>query len=363
MISKGRGDSRESCIAFFGRDHDFESGIVYIGVLFPSCTRLDDALGISIAGEVLYYTHSLPIEYSTHEYKQRASSHHRPQSTLHLYWYMAQAVTHTVRPSHALTCDRQLCRYRPLYFEYARTTSLHLPLNLKPHYDHFQDRILIAMSSNVGLSTPRGSGTSGYVQRNLSNLKPRDNAKPYPTEVEDLKHRQRQPDKDIIEHERKREIEVKVFELRDRLEEEGYVATQAERDLYTDQNTHSVDEDAIDDQCDELRKKLEAEQKRSGGGPNTKGLKSHQVHELAKAKIEESEKLRRALGIRKDYEEGSHWKRQEEKDKERAERPPRDERPPRKERERSRSRSPRRSRSLTRSDSRSRSWSRGRSRD
>ena len=33
------------------------------------------------------------------------------------------------------------------------------------------------------------------------------------------------------------------------------------------------------------------------------------MHELAAAKIEESEKLRRALGIRKDYEEGSHWKR------------------------------------------------------
>lgn len=80
------------------------------------------------------------------------------------------------------------------------------------------------MSSNVGLSTPRGSGTSGYVQRNLSNLRPRDNAAPYPTsrsEIDDLKLRQRQPDKEIIEHERKREIEVKVFELRDRLEEEG----------------------------------------------------------------------------------------------------------------------------------------------
>jgi len=37
------------------------------------------------------------------------------------------------------------------------------------------------------------------------------------------------------------------------------------------------------------------------------------VHELAKAKIEESEKLRKALGIREDYEEGSHWKRQEER--------------------------------------------------
>lgn len=45
-------------------------------------------------------------------------------------------------------------------------------------------------------------------------------------------------------------------------------------------------------------------------------MKSHQVHELAKAKIEESEKLRRALGISKDYEEGSHWRRQEDRQKE-----------------------------------------------
>ena len=79
------------------------------------------------------------------------------------------------------------------------------------------------MSSNVGLSTPRGSGTSGYVQRNLAHLKPRDQGKSYSTDLDSLKHRQRQPDKDILEHDRKREIEVKVFELRDLLEDEGYV--------------------------------------------------------------------------------------------------------------------------------------------
>lgn len=33
------------------------------------------------------------------------------------------------------------------------------------------------------------------------------------------------------------------------------------------------------------------------------------MHDLAKAKIEETEKMRRALGIREDYEEGSHWNR------------------------------------------------------
>lgn len=152
------------------------------------------------------------------------------------------------------------------------------------------------MSSNVGLSTPRGSGTSGYVQSNKAHLKPRERVKPYPTEVDSIKHRQRQPDKEILEHDRKREIEVKVFELRDKLEDDG------------------VDEDEIDDQCDALRKKLEAEQvKSNGGGPKAKGFKSHQVHELARAKIEESEKLRKALGISKDYEEGSHWKKQEER--------------------------------------------------
>lgn len=82
------------------------------------------------------------------------------------------------------------------------------------------------MSSNVGLSTPRGSGTSGYVQRNLSHLKPRDNIAPYPKDFDKYRHKQRQPDKEILEHDRKREIEVKVFELRDRLEDEGYALMQ-----------------------------------------------------------------------------------------------------------------------------------------
>ena len=44
-----------------------------------------------------------------------------------------------------------------------------------------------------------------------------------------------------------------------------------------------------------------------------RGLKAHQVHERAAAKIEESERLRKALGIREDYEEGGHWKRGEER--------------------------------------------------
>ncbi|KAG7290944.1 RNA-splicing factor [Staphylotrichum longicolle] len=164
------------------------------------------------------------------------------------------------------------------------------------------------MSDNVGLSTPRGSGTSGYVQRNLAHMRPRDNAAPYlpRNDVDSLRHKQRQPDKGLLEHERKREIEVKVFELRDKLEEE------------------EVDEEEIESRCDELRKKLLAEmeknqdgdRRRGGGGvgpAQRKSFKMHQVHELADAKIKESERLRQALKISKDYEEGSHWRRQEER--------------------------------------------------
>ena len=80
----------------------------------------------------------------------------------------------------------------------------------------------------------------------------------------------------------------------------------------------SVEEDEIETRTEALRSKLTAEAEGANGRPGArvaaaKGLKAHQVHELAAAKIEESEKLRRALGISKDYEEGSHWKRQDER--------------------------------------------------
>jgi hypothetical protein len=39
----------------------------------------------------------------------------------------------------------------------------------------------------------------------------------------------------------------------------------------------------------------------------------HQVHELAEAKIKQDNKFRSALGISKNYEEGSHWKKNEER--------------------------------------------------
>ena len=79
-------------------------------------------------------------------------------------------------------------------------------------------------------------------------------------------------------------------------------------------NAIRVDDDDIDDQCEALRRKLQEERKAGKDtGPDARKLKSHQVHDLAKAKSEESERLRKALGISADYEEGSHWRKQEER--------------------------------------------------
>lgn len=168
------------------------------------------------------------------------------------------------------------------------------------------------MSDNVGLSTPRGSGTSGYVQRNLAHIRPRDSGAPYPppssSRDSDLpRHKQRQPDRGILEHDRKRAVEVKVLELRDELEDAG-----------------ELDEDEVEAKCVVLRERLLAEGAARGGGPGGAGgpdrrkgpgggLKMHQVHEMADQKIRESDRMRRALKISRDYEEGQHWKRQEER--------------------------------------------------
>ncbi|KAL2112371.1 hypothetical protein VUR80DRAFT_7834 [Thermomyces stellatus] len=150
------------------------------------------------------------------------------------------------------------------------------------------------MSSNVGLPTPRGSGTSGYVQRNLAHMKPRDYGTPYPQDAES-RQKLRKPDKDILEHDAKREVELKVIDLQDELEEEG------------------LDEEEIEKRCDELRAKLLADLKRNGAGSAKRSFKSHEVHGMADAKIKESERLRSALKISKDYQEGDHWRRQEER--------------------------------------------------
>ncbi|WEW61536.1 RNA-splicing factor [Emydomyces testavorans] len=199
------------------------------------------------------------------------------------------------------------------------------------------------MSSNVGLSTPRGSGTSGYVQRNLSLLKPRDDhhrrgyGGPFAANGDDAAQttpfRQRQPDRQILEHDRRRQIELRVLEERERLEEgnEGRSDDGDGKAKEEKKKGDGLSEEEIERRLEELRARLTREledelaghgegdyrrgEKRKGGdfgggggsdggGSGKRRFKTYQVHEQAEAKIEESERFRRALGIKVDGEDG-----------------------------------------------------------
>lgn len=82
------------------------------------------------------------------------------------------------------------------------------------------------MSYNgVGLQTARGSGTNGYVQRSLANIR-RKPQTPYSRDRDQERPhtKTRKANPEIMEHDRKREIEIRCLELQDKLEEEGYVS-------------------------------------------------------------------------------------------------------------------------------------------
>ena len=84
------------------------------------------------------------------------------------------------------------------------------------------------MYNGIGLSTARGSGTNGFVQRNLSSVKRTKDRVDYRTE-EDVarleKQLNRQPNAEILSHDRKRRVELKCMEMHELMEEQGWVST------------------------------------------------------------------------------------------------------------------------------------------
>ena len=81
------------------------------------------------------------------------------------------------------------------------------------------------MYNGIGLTSVRGSGTNGYVQRNLAHVSRQRTARAKAVDrVPDMGKELKDPkgaNTEILEHNRKREVEVKVMQLRDTLEEQG----------------------------------------------------------------------------------------------------------------------------------------------
>jgi serine/arginine repetitive matrix protein 2 len=82
------------------------------------------------------------------------------------------------------------------------------------------------MYNGVGLTTPRGSGTSGYVQKNLAFINKTTNRMKFQKELEQLKSNPpkppKRPNNEILQHEQKRLIEIQLLKFSRKLKEEGF---------------------------------------------------------------------------------------------------------------------------------------------
>lgn len=95
------------------------------------------------------------------------------------------------------------------------------------------------MSYNgIGLQTPRGSGTSGHVQKNLTGkrnegLRHKREREAHEQTLREVKARKKEirsgARTEIIAHDQKRLIEVKCMELRDSLEDEDVADEEVDR--------------------------------------------------------------------------------------------------------------------------------------
>jgi serine/arginine repetitive matrix protein 2 len=147
------------------------------------------------------------------------------------------------------------------------------------------------MSYNgIGLSTSRGTGTNGFVQRNFSHLS---------TEKASGKHTFdysrdtspppiRAPNIDLITHNSKRRIEIKCLELRDELEEQ------------------KVGEDEIEERVGELR---EEALKTMDVGVVT-GKVEMDRHQMGIEKRDKNERFAKSFGVASDYVHGSAFDRE-----------------------------------------------------
>lgn len=160
------------------------------------------------------------------------------------------------------------------------------------------------MYNGIGLPTPRGSGTNGYVQRNLAYLTTYKDKINYKTDA-DVKHADalafKEPNKDILMHEKKRQVEVKCFELQQTMEDQGYTGEEI------DEKVSALREELTSGLTDDVAPKSLGEAFKSGATiiPDANRLIPRGTHETAAVTILKNTVFKEALGIGDDYEDGS----------------------------------------------------------
>ncbi|KAL1521368.1 hypothetical protein AB1Y20_021034 [Prymnesium parvum] len=150
------------------------------------------------------------------------------------------------------------------------------------------------MYNGIGLATVRGSGTNGYVQKNMSHVSRVRTAerKDIGVPVDFAMKEPRAPNMEIVEHNRKREVELQVLRLRETLEDEGLEPQTIERKVSA------------------LRADLLAELQTRIATPQAGTPRSGETHADAAMKQSENVALKSALGISSSYVSGSAFDRE-----------------------------------------------------
>lgn len=88
------------------------------------------------------------------------------------------------------------------------------------------------MYNGIGLNTPRGTGTSGYVQKNLAFVRPKNMTNNYKEILQKFKENptptKKRANQEIIEHEMKHKIEVELFNYAEELKSKNHEENEIE---------------------------------------------------------------------------------------------------------------------------------------
>lgn len=148
------------------------------------------------------------------------------------------------------------------------------------------------MYNGIGLSTVRGSATSGHVSKNLSYIKPDFFRKKVENnQLSHLDNRDRngptnhRVNEDVIEHNRKHALEAEVYELEESLRDKGF------------------DEEMIVREVQKLKERQSTRNKAVA----TRGTRTTDSHEIHVRKSEELQKIRSAFYIDDDFKEGDSF--------------------------------------------------------
>jgi serine/arginine repetitive matrix protein 2 len=177
------------------------------------------------------------------------------------------------------------------------------------------------MYNGIGLNTPRGSGTNGFVQSNAAHVKEWKVKKPdgYREILDIPAPKIKEANKDILNHEKKRKVEVEVYKYRLELEENGISEEEIEKQLEKKRHVllGRLGLEEMDNLLKRPSKHVEREKREEKKEYYNKINK--EGHLLKEAHLKKNDRAKEALGIRRNWKAGDSFDFDGEKKKQRKE--------------------------------------------